>query len=319
MDIKALKKITELDIFSLLVFKIIYETGFANLAAKELSVSAPKISRCLTSLRLTFDDELFYRRQQGLKPTALAEHLYQPICDFCESAAHIERIACAGNSTNSSDILNIAVTPIIMTSLSMELGREEIMTTLGKIRVHLWNEHSEDKIHQGDIDLGINFSCACSTDLESEVIGESLSTSVIARQNHPIWDNSQICLDEMANYPFVILEGKGFNDKLDPFQIYCRQTGIEPPSINRMGTISEWFCHLLTMRSVSFMSTAESEMIAKIPDIRVERLPTYERNKLIGNGLELQYNIIERTEPYRRYCNNSRTIIIDSLKRVISK
>ena len=82
MDIQALKKVSELDVFSLLVFKLIYETGFANFAAKELAVSAPKISRCLTSLRAIFNDELFFRRQQGLKPTPLAERLYQPVCQL---------------------------------------------------------------------------------------------------------------------------------------------------------------------------------------------------------------------------------------------
>ncbi|GIU47704.1 MULTISPECIES: LysR family transcriptional regulator [Shewanella] len=318
MDIKALKKISELDVFSLLVFKIIYETGFANLAAKELSVSAPKISRCLTSLRLTFDDELFYRRQQGLKPTALAEHLYLPICEFCESASNIERIACAGNKTNSSNVLNIAVTPIIMTSLAMSLGREEVMDVLGKVRVHLWNENSEEKIHQGDIDLGINFGAACATELESEIIGVSESTSIVARRNHPIWESGHISLEDIANHPFLILEGKGFNDKLDPFQIYCRQSGIEPPSISRATSISEWFCHLLTMRSFSFMSTAESQILAKIEEIRVEKLPAYERQKLVGKCLVPEYNLIERSTPYRRYCEKSRAIIVESLKQIIS-
>ncbi|KPZ71115.1 HTH-type transcriptional regulator YidZ [Shewanella sp. P1-14-1] len=318
MDIKALKKISELDVFSLLVFKIIYETGFANLAAKELGVSAPKISRCLTALRLTFDDELFYRRQQGLKPTALAEHLYQPICEFCESASNIERIVCAGNKTNSSKVLNIAVTPIIINSLALSLGREEVMDKLGKVRLHLWNEYSEEKIHQGDIDLGINFGGACVTELESQVIGISTSTSIAARRNHPIWNSGYIDLEEISNYPFLILEGKGFNDKLDPFEIYCRQSGIEPPSISRVTSVSEWFCHLLTMRSFSFMSTAESKVLGSLDDLRVEKLPAFERQKLVGKCLSPEYNIIERSSPYRRYCENSREIILDSVKYLIS-
>ncbi|WP_153913584.1 LysR family transcriptional regulator [Shewanella sp. TC10] len=317
MDIKALKKISELDIFSLLVFKIIYETGFANLAARQLSVSAPKISRCLTSLRLTFDDELFYRRQQGLKPTALAEHLYQPICQFCESASNIERIACEGNNTNASNILNIAVTPIIMTSVSSALGREEVMEKLGKIRVHMWNEDSEEKIHQGDIDLGINLGSATSSELESEVIGTSPSTSIVARHNHPIWNNEYICLEDVANYPFLILEGMGFNDKLDPFQIYCRQTGIEPASVHRFTSIEDWFCHILTMRSVSFMSTAESAIFNNFDDVKVAKMDDFEREKLTGTSLAPQYNFIEKSAPYRRYCETSRKIILDSVLGIV--
>ncbi|MCC4831312.1 LysR family transcriptional regulator [Shewanella sp. 10N.7] len=317
MDIKALKEISELDIFSLMVFKLIYETGFANLAARQLSVSAPKISRCLTTLRLTFDDELFYRRQQGLKPTALAEHLYLPICDFCESAMNIERIACEGNNTNSSKVLNIAVTPIIMTSLSMSLGREEIMEQLGKVRIHMWDENTEEQIHQGDIDLGINFGPAAISELESEVIGTSLSTSIIARRNHSIWDSSHISLDNVANHHFLILEGKGFNDKLDPFQIFCRQLGVELPNVSRVKSIEEWFCHLLTMRSISFMSTAESNALVNFTDLRVEKLPAYERQKLVGNSLIPEYNLIERGLPYRRYCETSRKIILDSVLELV--
>ncbi|MEZ9165517.1 LysR family transcriptional regulator, partial [Shewanella sp. 10N.286.55.A9] len=74
----SLKKLSELDIFCLIVFKTLYENGHANSTATALQVSAPKVSRCLTQLRITFNDELFYRRQQGLKPTPLAEALYEP-------------------------------------------------------------------------------------------------------------------------------------------------------------------------------------------------------------------------------------------------
>lgn len=85
MSTQLLKQICELDVFTLLVFKSIFDNGHANSAAKALNVSAPKISRCLNALRLTFNDELFYRRQQGLKPTPLAESLlcrYLPIHRF---------------------------------------------------------------------------------------------------------------------------------------------------------------------------------------------------------------------------------------------
>lgn len=78
MTSRLLKQLCELDIFTLMVFKNIYETGHANCTARDLAVSAPKVSRCLAALRLAFDDELFYRRQQKLKPTPLAESLYQP-------------------------------------------------------------------------------------------------------------------------------------------------------------------------------------------------------------------------------------------------
>ncbi|WP_144213338.1 LysR family transcriptional regulator [Shewanella donghaensis] len=318
MDFKALKKISELDVFSLLVFKIIYETGFANLAARELNVSAPKISRCLTSLRLIFEDELFYRRQQGLRATALAEHLYQPICNFCESASQIERIIQEGNSTNSSSVLNIAVTPGIITSLAMELGSESIMDKLGKVRIHIWNEHSEDLIHQGDIDIGINFSPASVTDLVSESLGVAKSTSIVARRNHDLWKSGNICLDDIAEHPFLILEGAGYNDKLDPFQVYCRQAGIEPSSVSRVRSSEEWFCHLLTMRSFSFMTPSEAKMAKNFSALRVETLSAVEREKLAGGGMNPQYHLIERTATYRPYCQDSRKLILDTVVGVIT-
>ena len=318
MDFKALKKISELDVFSLLVFKIIYETGFANLAAKELNVSAPKISRCLTSLRLIFEDELFYRRQQGLRATALAEHLYLPICNFCESASHIERIVQLGNKTNSSPVLNIAVTPIIMTSLAMALGHEDVMEKLGKVRIHLWDENSEDMIHQGDIDLGINFSPSCAPNLVSESLGSSASTSIIARTSHPIWNERDIRLDDLVEHPFLILEGIGFNDKLDPFQVFCRTLGLEEESVCRVNSIDKWFCHLLTMRSFAFMATSEAALINNFNELRVEKLSMVEREKLEGGGLQPIYHLIEKTSPYQRYCQDSRKIIVDTVIKVIS-
>ncbi|MBZ4680772.1 MAG: hypothetical protein JG763_3403, partial [Shewanella sp.] len=155
MSSRLLKQLCELDIFTLMVFKNIYETGHANCTARELAVSAPKISRCLAALRLAFDDELFYRRQQQLKPTPLAENLYQPVCDFIHSVHRLEQQVHQSRLPSSDICIHVAVAHGLLSSLAMKLGQTNIQQQLGQIRLYPWQDDSAEKIHRGQLDLGV--------------------------------------------------------------------------------------------------------------------------------------------------------------------
>ncbi|RTR40900.1 LysR family transcriptional regulator [Shewanella canadensis] len=315
----ALKKISELDVFCLLVFKIIFQTGHANTAAKELNVSAPKISRCLTMLRATFDDELFYRRQLGLKPTPLAEHLYEPICRFCDSVAKIEQVAFEVNHYDSTPTLNIAVTPGIMASLSLILSNNDSLNSIGKIRLHPWKDDSAELIHSGGLDLGVAFDTSCHHDLNFEHLGTLDSVYLAGNTRHPIWERlPHLTLDDICKHPFLYLEGKGFNDKVDPLEVYSRQSGIELLSVEKVKGKEQWYSNLLTMGSLAFAPAVEAEICKNMPGIRIEQLPEEEVEKLHGNMLAPQYYLIEKPASHRRYTVENREMIINIIKGLLT-
>jgi DNA-binding transcriptional LysR family regulator len=317
MDIQALKKVSELDVFSLLVFKLIYETGFANFAAKELAVSAPKISRCLTSLRAIFNDELFFRRQQGLKPTPLAERLYKPVCQLCDMASQIERVAEDRLNHCQMPLLHIAVSPSIITSVAIALSNLP-RDIIGKVKLHSWQADTEELIYNGDLDFGIGFETQNAHGLEAYPIAKVRSLCVVGNINHVFWDTgANINLEDIIQHPIVYLRCTGFNNRIDPLQLYCQTHSLLLEDIECVRNLEDWYWHMLTMDSLALTICNEGSFAQKIPQLRVERLPDSEFNKLNTAMPMPSYSLIERAEHYRRYSSNTRQMIIDITKSLL--
>tara|TARA_R110000850_G_scaffold177744_1_gene303553 strand:- start:743 stop:1699 length:957 start_codon:yes stop_codon:yes gene_type:complete len=317
VDIQALKKVSELDVFSLLVFKLIYETGFANFAAKELAVSAPKISRCLTSLRAIFNDELFFRRQQGLKPTPLAERLYQPVCQLCDMVSQIERVADDRLNHHQTPILHIAVSPSIITSVAIALSKLP-RDVIGKVKLHSWQADTEELIYNGELDFGIGFETQDTHGLEAYPIANVTSLCVVGNTNHLFWAGvEQIKLEDIIQHPIVYLRCKGFNNRIDPLELYCQTHGLLLEDIECARKLEDWYWHILTMDSLAITICNEGSFAQQIPQLRVERLPQSEFTKLNSVMAMPSYCLIERAEHYRRYSLNVKEMIIDIIKSLL--
>ncbi|OEG72666.1 LysR family transcriptional regulator [Shewanella colwelliana] len=320
MTSQTLKKIRELDVFCLMVFKVIFQTGHANIAAKQLNVSAPKISRCLNMLRATFNDELFYRRQLGLKPTPLAESLFEPICQFCDSVLKIEQSMADKGLEHTRDSLKIAVTPSIMASLSLTYARSNERTNIGRVQFILWDSDSADLIHNGEVDLGVAFDPCDDHVLCSEPVASLSHICIAANEEHDIWlVPDGVTLEEVCKYPFLCLNSKGFNDKLDPLEVFARQSGIEIKNIERVGSRDEWYSNILTMHSLAFLSCSEAAICGSLPGIKVMPLSDAEVARLHGESMAPQYLLIEAPEDYRRYSNDQRSLFIQLIKQLVSK
>ncbi|ACJ27702.1 Regulatory protein, LysR [Shewanella piezotolerans WP3] len=308
---ESLKKLSELDIFCLIVFKTLYENGHANTTASELQVSAPKVSRCLTQLRITFNDELFYRRLQGLKPTPLAEALYEPICGFYRVVNYIEQVAFDEDKITQIPSLNIAVTQSIMSSLAVAISEYAEQEAMGKVRLHCWDSHTAERIHNGELDFGIGFDTSMTSELECELLGSVDNVHIAARVQHPIWQYMpNITLEQIAQQPFLYLESKGFNDKVDPLEMYCRNARVELKSVDKVASREAWFCHLMTMGSIAFLPAVEAGVCNSIPSLRTESLPKEQVSLLHGDMLSPQYFIVEQEAKNRRYTIGQREILI---------
>jgi len=317
VDIQALKKVSELDVFSLLVFKLIYETGFANFAAKELAVSAPKISRCLTSLRVIFNDELFFRRQQGLKPTPLAERLYQPVCQLCDMVSKIERVADESQNHHQMPILHIAVSPSIITSVAIALSKLP-RNVIGKVSLHSWQVDTEELIYNGELDFGIGFDTQNAHGLEASPIANVKSFCVVGNVNHEFWTSvDEIKLENIIQHSIVYLSCKGFNCRIDPLELYCQTHGLFIEDIECVAKLEDWYWHMLTMDSLAITICNEGSFAQQIPQLRVEKLPDSEFNKLNSVMAMPSYCLIERAEHYRRYSLETKQMIIDITKSLL--
>ncbi|MCP3127750.1 LysR family transcriptional regulator [Shewanella sp. KJ2020] len=316
MSHPLLKQICELDIFTLLVFKSIFDTGHANTTAKTLGVSAPKISRSLNALRLAFNDELFYRRQQGLKPTPLAESLYVAICQFTDSVHHLEQSALQNqNTASNTDLpLNIAASKGLLSFLAPQLCSPEVMAQLGKIHLRPWQENSAELIHAGELDFGISLENIENKELMLTRLGGISSVYLVASKHHSIWQSaSQISLEQICRYPFLCIEMKGFNNKIDPLELFCQRQGIILPSIEKVLEREEWYAHILTMQSLAFCSSIDMQTIKHLPGLKLVPLPTTELARLHDGMFAPQYFLVEKPRTHRRYTPAQCELVISSL------
>ncbi|MGI2853943.1 LysR family transcriptional regulator [Shewanella algae] len=316
MTSQLLKQLCELDIFTLMVFKNIYETSHANCAARELAVSAPKVSRCLAALRLAFDDELFYRRQQQLKPTPLAENLYLPVCDFIHSVHRLEQQVHQSRLPSSDICIHIAVAHGLLSSLAIKLGRENAQQQWGQFRLYPWQEDSAEKIHQGQLDLGISFEPPEQWELILSSLGQTMGVCLACREDHPLWQSTSTpTLEDISPYSFVHMGIKSFNERME---LFCQQQAIPLPQVHAVHDREEWYAHLLTMGSVAFITPSEMALIEGMPGLRVQHLPETEVAKLQRAFSLPSYTLVEKAPEYRRYSEPQRKQLLQLLAQELS-
>lgn len=296
------RKIRELDLVSILVFKSIYDSGQANIVAKELRISAPKVSRCLNSLRLAFNDELFYRRQQALRPTPFADKLYPIACNICGSVSQLEAPSFSNLFEQDNAVLHMAVTPVVMRPLAKLLSKKSVQNQVGQVRLSLWDDHSMEQIHKGELDFGLGFESNHEHELIQQKVGGCHSICIVAKDTHPLWKfKDNLSLEAICEYPFLYISGKGFNDKIDPLEQYSRENGLPLKNISFVKTYEEWLAHLQTINSFSFAPIFELDIANNIPGLKAEVLPQIEADKLHSSLKEPQFYFIERTNQYQRY------------------
>lgn len=321
MSNPLLKQICELDVFTLLVFKSIFDNGHANSAAKALNVSAPKISRCLNALRLTFNDELFYRRQQGLKPTPLAESLYVAICQFTDAVHHLEQSALQlQHSASHVELpLHIAASNGLLSFLAPQLSSPEVISELGQIRLHKWQDNSAELIHAGELDLGITQEPVETKELTIAHLGSIASVYIVASKHHPLWESQfDITLEQICRHSFLCLEMKGFNARIDPLELFCQRQGLLLPSIERVIDREEWYAHLLTMQSVAFCSSIDMHTVKHMPGLKLVPLSVSELHRLHETIMPPQYFLIEKPRSHRRYNQTQCELVVRSWLTVLS-
>ena len=82
-----------LDTDQLRLFKLIYENQSLSEAAGRYPMSVSKASRLLTKMRDTFGGELFFRSNQGLFPTQLANELYPKVLTIIKDIESLQENA----------------------------------------------------------------------------------------------------------------------------------------------------------------------------------------------------------------------------------
>ncbi|MBV7316665.1 LysR family transcriptional regulator [Shewanella sp. NIFS-20-20] len=219
-----------IDLLSLSIFVLLYESESATVVSRQMNIPAPKISRCLKSLREAFNNELFIRRRYGMCPNMVADQIYPIAKNIVASANEFNKVNINSSETNNQ--FAIALPDCFACSLTKDL-----MTRLKKVneKYNLILEQWHINSWQDVINEKLSFSLCCHSSVhELESLSDKLEVIplvelnqlyLLSPANHPIL-GQEISLETIANYPYVVTEFAKLED-LTPYQRFCQRQGIE--------------------------------------------------------------------------------------------
>ena len=210
----------KVDLNLFVVFDAIYCEGNLTKAALTLHLSQPAVSHALAKLRKHFDDQLFIRQGNEMRPTTVAKNV---IADVRE-ALHQLRV-CLVQSRQFEPMtsrkhftlsllgsLEATYLPVFMKSLLKESPYINLKSSRRVRRSEL-----ENKLASGDIDLAIDTLLPVSNNILHTRLNQD-QLVVIARKNHP--DISQnLNLKTYLNQDHILVSSRSSGPGLEDFEL----------------------------------------------------------------------------------------------------
>lgn len=183
--------ISSFDLNLLPIREAMIEERNVSRAAKRVGLSQPALSNALRRMREAFNDPLFVRTAQGMRPTPRAEQLTVPL----RAALAHTRFALSGerefNAKTTIQTFRVAMNDysewLVASPLVARICAQSQGIGLQVKRVDFLFKVPEAELLNGALDLAIGF-CADPGTLGESILSETLSEEdnvVIARQGHP--------------------------------------------------------------------------------------------------------------------------------------
>lgn len=206
------------------------QSGSATRAARLLNVSQPSVSAAIREMEAQFGQKLFERRQaRGLELTgfgaaklAEARIILNQIEGFSSNASPTPRLSLAYFATLGPSLL-----PPLLTRLTRQIPdlridlRESDLKALSRA------------LENGTVDLAITYDVGLSGDIAREVLGE-LKPHAVMSQDHPLAEQADVSLAELAAYPFILIDLPLSREFL---MVPFWQQGLSPKVVLRTGSV----------------------------------------------------------------------------------
>ncbi|QIZ77524.1 LysR family transcriptional regulator [Ferrimonas lipolytica] len=274
-------QISALSFFELRVFILTYELRNASAVAKQLNLSASKVSRSLNSLRQHFDDPLFHRRQFQFEPTSLAVKLYPSAQRAVLIEEQLNQLV-RGTSASAALEYHIHLPSMLCSAATSQLMHAT--KALGhnvKLTVHSSDEHSPKMLLDGGSDMVVSCQSLQIPQLDCDYICTGDGPRLIAREGHPIWQCPEDDrLSKILDYPFWVTSITGFNSKADPMEHFAMERGRILNKVGSSNLLSEVPSILLDSDAISFVSSHTISFFNDYPGIRCEEFAANEAELL---------------------------------------
>ncbi|HEJ7444794.1 TPA: DNA-binding transcriptional regulator [Klebsiella oxytoca] len=193
-----------IDLNLLTIFEAVYvHKGIVN-AAKVLNITPSAISQSINKLRALFPDPLFFRKGQGVTPTAYATHLHKHISQGME--AFLNALDLTGN-TQRERVITIATSPAIG-ALIMPVITQKLRAVFPQILLHnIAINDAVSQLNQRQVDLLIDSYPHSGQTITHHVLYQD-SVHIFCRAGHPALALPATA-DNLSQYEFALLQPEG--------------------------------------------------------------------------------------------------------------
>lgn len=210
----------KIDLNLFVVFDAIYCEGNITKAASVLNLSQPAVSHSLGKLRTYFDDALFVRQGNEMRPTPVAKNV---IADVRESLHQLR--VCLVQSRQFEPMtsrkhftlsllgsLEATYLPLLMQTLSLEAPNVNLKSSRRVRRSEL-----ENKLASGDIDIAIDTLVPVSNNILHTQL-EQDQLVVVTRKNHPAIAKD-LDLETYLSLEHILVSSRSSGPGLEDFEL----------------------------------------------------------------------------------------------------
>ncbi|MGE6569739.1 LysR family transcriptional regulator [Shewanella vesiculosa] len=293
----------KIDLNLFVVFDAIYCEGNITKAASVLNLSQPAVSHSLGKLRTHFDDALFIRQGNEMRPTPVAKN----VIDDVREALHQLQVCLVQSrqfepltsrksfSLSLHGSLEPYYLPILQQSLSLESPAINLSSNKRVRRTEL-----ENKLASGDIDLAIDTLIPVSNNIMHTQL-ELDQLVVIARKNHPAI-NDALDLETYLRLEHVLVSSRSTGPSLEDFEL--SRIGLHRKiSLRCQHALSACRVILNNDMLLTLPKTAAA-MYGQMLDIAIYPMPV----ELPDIGVHLYWHINVDKEPANKWLRNKMII-----------
>lgn len=289
----------KVDLNLFVVFDAIYCEGNITKAALTLHLSQPAVSHALARLRKHFDDQLFIRQGNEMRPTVVAKNV---IADVRE-ALHQLRVCLVQSrqfepmtSRNHFTLsllgsLEATYLPLFMQSLIKESPHIHLQSNR---RVH--RSDLENKLASGDIDLAIDTLLPVSNNILHTQINQD-EIVVIARKNHPSIPGN-LDLQTYLSLDHILVSSRSSGPGLEDFEL--SRLGLHRKVALRCQHALSACKIIMSSNMLLTIPITLAKMYSEMLDIDIFPMPV----DLLGFDIHLYWHVNVDKEPANKWLRN---------------
>ncbi|MDX1451063.1 MAG: LysR substrate-binding domain-containing protein [Oleiphilaceae bacterium] len=203
------RELRNVDLNLLIVFATLAEEEHLTKTAEKLHLSQPAVSNALSRLRKLFDDELFVRAPNGMRPTQKARALKEPIQQALAIIQNQLRPEEAFDYTTAHKHFSIAVNGYAEFMLFPVL-MGHIRRCAPNISLSVMPEsdaNTPERLRSGELDVAIDYLTMRGKDFIEEAFLEE-ELVVVAAKDHPALEKG-ISMKQYNTLPHVSIHPRG--------------------------------------------------------------------------------------------------------------